>query len=126
MAVSRIETIAASVLKPHEKTSMSREKQVLEEIRRYGGVHAIVVSEDFVVLDGHHRLACLKKLGAEKIPAVVVDYFSENVSVKPRRKIPVSKELVVSSANSGKLLPHKTTRHEYSFKLPSDRIRVFR
>jgi len=114
---------AASSLRPHEETDKARQAEILREILRHGGVHPLVVSEDFVVLDGHHRLACLKLLGVEKIPVFVVDYFGNGISVSPRRgAILVSKELVVKRAKSGRLFPHKTTRHSFGHALPCARI----
>jgi ParB-like chromosome segregation protein Spo0J len=39
-----------------------------------------------IILDGHHRLQALKRLGCKKIPCVLVDYQSENISVIPWRR----------------------------------------
>ncbi len=125
MASSRIRVtkLPACLLLPHEKTDDKRASEVMREILYSGGVHPLVVSEDFVVLDGHHRLACMKSLGVEKVPVLLVDYFGQGVSVEPRRAaIPVSKESVVGRARSGDLYPHKTTRHRFSFRLPGARM----
>ncbi|MFH1106331.1 MAG: ParB N-terminal domain-containing protein [Candidatus Micrarchaeota archaeon] len=115
--------LPTSLLKAHERTSARREREVMAEIASAGGVHPLVVSEDFVVLDGHHRLACLKRIGIGMVPAVVVDYSGGGVSVSARRRrLPVSKELVMRVAESGRLLPCKSTRHLFRFKLPVDRV----
>lgn len=65
-----------------------------------------------VILDGHHRYHVLRRLGAELIPAFLVNYNSQEVSVFPRRiGYKVSKQLVVDMAVEGRLMPPRTTRH---------------
>ena len=46
----------------------------------------IVDKRSFMVLDGHHRLAALKRLGAIRVPAYLVDYQNPGVRVYLRRK----------------------------------------
>jgi len=65
-----------------------------------------------VVLDGHHRLEALKKLGCSKIPVYFVDYESPLIEVHPWREGErVSKEMVIQAGLTGHTLPPKTTRH---------------
>jgi hypothetical protein len=65
-----------------------------------------------IILDGHHRLQALKRLGCKKIPCVLVDYQSENISVIPWREgETITKETIIDMALSGKRMPSKTSKH---------------
>lgn len=98
----------------HEKI---RESKVLELVRHIlvdGFVRTPIVVEDkhFVVLDGHHRLNALKRLGCKRIPSFIVDYSRDDIKVGSwRGGLCVSKELVLRAGISGRKLMPKTSRH---------------
>ena len=72
----------------------------------------IVDRHHLIILDGHHRVAILKKLGYQKIPAYLVDYLNKNIKVISRRKnLPIKKETIIYNSLLGKLLPYKTSKH---------------
>jgi len=65
-----------------------------------------------IILDGHHRLHALKRLGCRKIPVVLVDYQSPEIKVIPWREDEmITKEKVIDTALSGKRMPSKTSKH---------------
>jgi hypothetical protein len=65
-----------------------------------------------IILDGHHRLQALKRLGCKRIPCVVVDYQSKNISVIPWREgETITKERIIDMALSGGKMPSKTSKH---------------
>jgi uncharacterized protein (DUF1015 family) len=65
-----------------------------------------------IILDGHHRLQALKKLGCKRIPVVQVDYQSPNISVIAWREgEAMTKEKIIDTALSGKRMPSKTSKH---------------
>jgi hypothetical protein len=65
-----------------------------------------------IILDGHHRLQALKRLGCKKIPVVVVDYQSPEIKVIPWREgETMTKEKIIDTALSGKRMPSKTSKH---------------
>jgi hypothetical protein len=65
-----------------------------------------------IILDGHHRLGALKRLGCKKIPAVLVDYQSPEIKVIPWREGEmITKEKIIDTALSGKRMPSKTSKH---------------
>lgn len=119
--------IPLSGLRMHEKVARDRLDAMVRWLEKYGVTTPIVVEKKHrVILDGHHRYAALRKLGYRKTPAYLVDY--KDVEVLPRRKIKVSRELVIKRALSGRPFPPKTTRHVYSkrlkmIKVPLDRLR---
>ncbi|KUO83738.1 MAG: cobalamin biosynthesis protein CobY, partial [Pyrobaculum sp. JCHS_4] len=85
-----------AALKPHE--------EVLEE-RSYAVVHPIAVDyKTAVVLDGHHRLRFLLRVGLPA-PVLLFDYDVVDVNV--------DKGEVVRRAYAGDLFPPKTTWHTY-------------
>ena len=65
-------------LLPHEEFVPSRAREVARSILRLGAVlrPILVEANTYVVLDGAHRLAALRMLGARYAPAILVDYAS--------------------------------------------------
>lgn len=71
-----------------------------------------------VILDGHHRCKVLQDLGLTKIPALLVDYESDDITVLPRRKdIPIDKKKVLEMGLSKNVFPSKTTKHIFKHKI---------
>ncbi len=66
----------------------------------------------FIILDGHHRLHALKRIGCKRIPAILVDYHSPDIEVIPWREgEKITKEMIVDTALSGKRMAPKTSKH---------------
>jgi hypothetical protein len=121
---ARFALIPIKNLLPHEEIVPKRIDEILQEIKDTSGVPApIVVAEgSWVVLDGHHRLEALRRLGAKRVPAWLVDYDDSAVSVEkwPDAKVRGSptKKAIVARAKKGVLYPPKTSRHKISKTLP--------
>lgn len=119
--MNNIFLIDPAELKPHEQIRISRALWVFIEILFVGRfTKPILIDADTkTILDGHHRCWIAKKLGLKSIPCYCINYLEEHsIKVYPRRSdIPVSKSDVIRMATSGKVFPHKTTRHEY--KMPT-------
>jgi len=72
----------------------------------------IVDAKHQVVVDGHHRLELFRRAGMNIIPAVFVNYEHEDILVTPPKvDSSLTKEMVVSRALDGDLLPPKSTQH---------------
>ena len=66
----------------------------------------------YIILDGHHRLHALKKIGCKKIPVILVDYQSPEIEVIPWREgEKITKEMIIDTALTGKRMRPKTSRH---------------
>jgi len=101
-------------LKGHECTLEEIVKELQEEIGRDGVLkRPIVVDEEtLLILDGHHRVEVLRRLGCKKVPAVLVDYWDPSIMVFSWKKNKrISKEVVLKAALSNVKLPPKTTKH---------------
>lgn len=110
----RIKLIPINLLKPHEKTSAARLKFVLTDIKTRKIIINPVVADraTYTLLDGHHRLAALKKIKAKKIPVYLVDYQKIKVILRRKKFIsPQIKHEVLARSFFGKLFPVKTTKH---------------
>jgi hypothetical protein len=108
--------VPIDVLHPHESVYIDIVDYVTTDLLTSGFLkYPIVVDvRTLVVLDGHHRLEVLKKLGIRYIPAFFVDYAEDYVTVYPLRKdIPISKTLIIDTALKGCLYPPKTSKHVY-------------
>jgi ParB-like chromosome segregation protein Spo0J len=113
-------------LRCHERVSRKRVARLKRDIRARGVREPLLVDyASFVVLDGHHRLHALHELGARRAPVFFVDYSHPVVRVRGRRKrVRVSKKLVVARARRGKLFPPKTTRHEFAARVRVPRAKI--
>lgn len=103
-------------LKNHEMISIKRLKQVKDDLLAKGYIKnpVVVEKENHIILDGHHRVAALKQLGVNKVPAFLVNYQSNNIRVTLRRKEFLFKDIkkaVINYCLKGKIFPSKTTRH---------------
>lgn len=108
--------IAVSELKPHEHIVEQHVDEIFHQIKESMQIVTpiLIDAKTKVILDGHHRYAAVKKLQLTKIPCACVDYLNDEIiAVYPRRtNIPVSKKIVIAAALQGRIMPHKSTRHE--------------
>lgn len=108
-------------LRPHEEVVREKVRSLAREIRAHGEfVDPIwVAREPWVILNGHHRVAALRSLGAERVPAWLVDYMSDHIRIgRWTPGPPISKAEVLRRAREGRLFPPRTTRHSFEFDLP--------
>jgi L-serine kinase (ADP) len=111
-------------LQAHEEVDPGKVAQLVEQIRRRGFVAdpIWVAVESGVILNGHHRVAALRRLGAARVPAWLVDYHSSVVRLERWSEgPPIPKEEVEGRAARGELFPPKTTRHLLEVSLPQRR-----
>ena len=84
----------------------------------------LVDDRDYIILDGHHRVAAALMLGLNKIPALLINYDSEDINVISWHEgRNISKE-VVREAAFNELLPIKTSRHIIGFPIKSTSIKL--
>src|SRR5207244_263502 len=118
----RFEVFEIGRLHGHERIRPALLEQLTEQIRRDGYLRRpiLVADRDFVILDGHHRLEALRALGARRIPAYLIDYFSDIVQLGTWPDAVVSvitKEEVIRRGRTGDLFPPKTSRHTMTISL---------
>lgn len=97
----------------HDLVSLLRRTQVLAD-------PIWVARGSSVILNGHHRVEALRRIGAERVPAWVIDYDSDLIHLERWHPgPPIAKGEVVRRANEGRLFPAKTTRHRLLVDLPA-------
>ena len=109
-------------LKAHEQIEEKNLRELIDQLRR-----TKVISEPIwvargssVILNGHHRVEALRRIGADRVPAWVIDYDSELVHLERWHPgPPIAKSEVVRRAEEGRLFPPKTTRHRLLIDLPA-------
>ncbi len=110
-----------STLRPHEMVIEDRVRRLVEDLLRTWVLRRPILVDDstYIVLDGHHRLEALRRIGARMIAAVLVDYDGDYVEVDSwRLGIHVDKDMVRMAGLTGKLLPPRTSRHIVRFHVP--------
>lgn len=103
-------------LRAHEKVCPQRLAVIKGLIKRSGRINnpVIVDRKTLIILDGHHRVESLRQLNCRLVPAMMVDYFSDQVRVVSRRvefKAEDLKTKVIETVLAGKLMPDRSTKH---------------
>lgn len=123
-----VQLVPAEKLLAHEQVVQDRVDELAASLERDGVVRLAVVADarTLVVLDGHHRLTALRRLGCRRVPVLLVDYRNPDIRVGTWREgeAPPSKEEVVAQARAGKLYPPKTTRHFFPWKLREQPVKL--
>jgi hypothetical protein len=118
----RFEVLEITRLHGHERIRPALLEQLTEQIRKDGYLRRpiLVADGDLVILDGHHRVEAVRALGARRIPAYLVEYFSDIVQLStwPDAVVfVVTKEDVIRRGRTGDLFPPKTSRHTMTISL---------
>lgn len=106
--------LALNQLRAHEQVCPQRLAVVKAMILKAGRINnpVIVDRKTKIILDGHHRVASLRQLNYRLVPAMEVDYFSNQARVYSRRKnFIIMKAIVVQTVLKNMIYPQKTTRH---------------
>ncbi|BBG24603.1 ParB N-terminal domain-containing protein [Sulfuracidifex tepidarius] len=78
----KIIKVGINKLLRHEDINFQNLERSIQEIIKTRKVSPIVVDlSSYLVVDGHHRLAALKTLGYDMVPAFPIDYASPSVKV---------------------------------------------
>ena len=76
-----------------------------------------------LIMDGNHRFHVARRLGLSAIPCLEFDYADPGVEVVHwMTGAPFDKASFLALAQTGDLLPYKTTRHRFSRPLPGSRV----
>ena len=101
-------------LKEHEEIRPEYLEELKNEIIS-DGILKMPIAVDkntYIILDGHHRLHVLKRIGCKKIPVILVDYQSQEVQVVTWREGEnITKEIIIHTALTGRRMPPKTSKH---------------
>jgi len=74
-------------MKPHEQLVQRELEDFIESVTSSGIFWKAMLlakipgTDEYLIVDGHHRWAGLQKLGAKRAPSVILDYFDEGVKV---------------------------------------------
>ena len=101
-------------LKEHEQIRPEYLEELKNEILSDGilKMPIAVDKETYIILDGHHRLHALRRIGCKRIPCILFDYQSPEIEVLPQREgETVTKGLVIETALTGRRMPPKTSKH---------------
>jgi L-serine kinase (ADP) len=117
----RFRLIPLADLLPHEQIHGPVVRELADHIRRVGVVEDpiwVAVGSN-VIINGHHRVAALRSLGAERAPAWMIPYESSMIRLERWQKgPPIAHEEVVRRATHNELYSPKTTRHVLVVDLP--------
>lgn len=114
MGMVDIVFIRIEELREHEEIRPHYLEELKNEILSDGilKMPIAVDRETYIILDGHHRLHALKKIGCKKIPVILVDYHSQEIEVIPWREgEKITKEMIIHTALTGKRMAPKTSKH---------------
>ncbi len=116
------ELVPLDRLRPHEAIDETAVQAIIADlhIRRVFREPIWIARDSNVILNGHHRWAAMRAIGARRIPAWVFDYLGDDTIHLDRWTPgePISKSEVVEAGETGRLFPPKTTRHRLATELP--------
>ena len=78
--MAKIQNLKIAELTPYPnnpRVNDSAVAGVVNSIKAYGFIGAIIVNKDKVIINGHTRVKAMKELGADTIPGIVVDHLTE-------------------------------------------------
>jgi ParB-like chromosome segregation protein Spo0J len=112
-----VEIVPLAWLRPHEEYDEARVQEVLRLFTTRRSVDYAIVADRATgtIVDGHHRYEALRRLGAARAPALLVDYADPSITVRTWRedeRAPTKAE-IVARAREGRLYPPKSTRHDF-------------
>ncbi|MHB1932036.1 MAG: hypothetical protein ACYCPV_03500 [Thermoplasmata archaeon] len=116
------ELVAVERLRIHEETDPVHVAELARAIAEAGVVQEPiwVARGSAVILNGHHRYAALLQLGAERVPAWLLEYDAPEVRLdRWSPGPPITKAEVVARARAGHLFSIQTTRHTIAADLPA-------
>lgn len=119
---AEFELIPIGRLLIHEEVDEDDVRRLVQDVRTAGVVTdpLWVARGTFVILNGHHRFAALRALGATLAPAWVVDYDDPRIELTRWYEGPsLTKAEVIERARSHRPFSPKTTKHLVRLHLPS-------
>ncbi len=119
--------VERTTLRGHEAVISSNLEKRKAKILERGFYKPIIVdSATLVILDGHHKWTAADILELDLVPVVKVDYLADEsilVDVWPEcGRESVTKQEVLEMGLSEEVFPPKTSRHIFSFPVPSIQI----
>ena len=112
--IKEVKLIDINRIKAHEKVINDRKNAFVDYLKSLE--YEIIISSIIVchttniIIDGHHRYWALKELGYRTIPVTFISYLNKNI--RPHIDNRISKEGIINSSISGKLLSPKSSRHQ--------------
>ena len=122
-----VEMVERSSLRGHEEVIPSNLETRVSKLLNKGFYKPIIVDgASLVILDGHHKWTAAGLLDLDRVPVIMVEYIDDDsvlVGVWPDcGKESITKEEVLEMGMSDDVFPPKTSRHSFSFSIPSIRI----
>jgi hypothetical protein len=117
----RFALIPIELVREHEEIVDDDVHKLVRLLARTGVVKEplLVDADSKVVLNGHHRLSALRRLGARLVPAWLVAYDDPQIELDLWRPgPPIPKAEVIARAMAGRPFPPKTTRHRLRLSFP--------
>ncbi|MDG1848842.1 MAG: hypothetical protein P8J35_09410 [Candidatus Marinimicrobia bacterium] len=100
--------VSIELLIPHEKTMNKHVNYWNNMYLSKSFIPAVAVSEENIIIDGHHRIEMCKQNGVKEVNLCEFDYFDPTIIVKGNY---MSKDKVFNSAITGSLLDPQTSTH---------------
>ncbi len=115
-----IQLLDVNKLRPHECVDNEYIMQLHKEILKagYWSSPIIVDKENYIVMDGHHRLEVAKKIKLNRIPCVILAYQNNDVTVFHTNTDKAFDIAVIKdAAMTGNRLAKKSTQHRFNIEI---------
>ena len=108
--IKYIKDVPIELLIPHEATERTTVQYWSAMYNNKSFIPAVAVSDQNMIIDGHHRLEMCIQNDVEVINVCQIDYLNSNLIVQGA----FNKKDILNNVNNGKLFNSKTTQHYFN------------
>ena len=107
--IKYVKNVPIELLIPHEATERTTVQYWNAMYNNKSFIPAVAVSDQKMIIDGHHRVEMCKKNGIKIINVCQFEYLNPKLILKGGKNI--IKNEIIFNAEIGKLYTSKTTKH---------------
>ena len=105
--IKYVKNVPIKLLIPHEATERTTVQYWNDMYNTKSFIPAVAVSDQNMIIDGHHRIEMCRQNGVKVINVCQIDYLDSNLIVQGA----FNKKDILKNVNHGKLFNSKTTQH---------------
>jgi ParB-like chromosome segregation protein Spo0J len=109
----RVALVEVAKLRPTEEADATHARGLAADMSARQVIEQPILVEEtsLAILDGHHRYEAARQLGLSRLPAILIAYGDPRLTLSGWTGRIYGPEEVLEAAQSGRLLPQKSTRH---------------
>lgn len=114
-------------LRAHEHVDIERVNDLVKKIKKskIWKTPIIIDGKTNIIMDGHHRVNAANIIGLNFIPCYIAEYSDDNLDVVSwETGSKINQSIIIDAVKKERLLPKKTTKHIFNYKLKDTNIPI--